>query len=80
MSFKLNRETYLIEAKWHGSKIGIADLHTFHGKLEQRAAWPRGIFVSNSGFTDDGVLAFGRGKRVICGFAPTKPDTNSLLI
>jgi hypothetical protein len=25
----------------------------------------RGLFVSNSGFTDEG-LAFGRGKRVIC--------------
>lgn len=23
-------------------------------------------YVSNSGFTDDGLLAFGRGKRVIC--------------
>lgn len=65
-SFQLNGETYLIEAKWHGNKIGVAELHSFHGKLEQKAAWTRGIFVSNSGFTDDGVLAFGRGKRVIC--------------
>lgn len=65
-SFQLNGETYLIEAKWHGNKIGVAELHSFHGKLEQKAAWTRGIFVSNSGFTDDGILAFGRGKRVIC--------------
>ncbi|UZD97678.1 restriction endonuclease [Pseudomonas corrugata] len=65
-SFQLNGETYLIEAKGHGNKIGVAELHSFHGKLEQKAAWTRGIFVSNSGFTDDGILAFGRGKRVIC--------------
>ena len=26
-------------------------------------AW---LFVSNSGFTDDGLEAFGRGKRVVC--------------
>jgi restriction endonuclease Mrr len=45
---------------------GVADLHTFHGKLEQKAAWTRGLFVSNSGFTEDGLAAFGRGKRVIC--------------
>jgi hypothetical protein len=65
-SFQLLNETYLLEAKWQGEQTGVADLHTFHGKLEQKAAWTRGLFVSNSGFTEDGLAAFGRGKRVIC--------------
>lgn len=65
-SFLLGGDTYLLEAKWHGQAIGVAELHTFHGKIEQKAAWTRGLFVSNSGFTDDGLVAFGRGKRVIC--------------
>ncbi|HDX0928499.1 TPA: restriction endonuclease [Stenotrophomonas maltophilia] len=65
-SFQLANEIYLLEAKWHGSPIGVAELHTFHGKIEQKAAWTRGLFVSNSGFTEDGLAAFGRGKRVIC--------------
>ncbi len=65
-SFVLQGETYLIEAKWQAAQTGVADLHTFHGKLEQKAAWTRGLFVSNSGFTEDGLAAFGRGKRVIC--------------
>lgn len=65
-SFELDNEVYLVEAKWHGQPIGVADLHTFHGKIEQKAAWTRGLFVSNSGFTADGLAAFGRGKRVIC--------------
>jgi len=65
-SFQLGSETYLLEAKWHSQPIGVADLHTFHGKIEQKAAWTRGLFVSNSGFSDDGLAAFGRGKRVIC--------------
>ncbi|WP_421611988.1 restriction endonuclease [Agrobacterium tumefaciens] len=65
-SFLLGSDTYLLEAKWHGQPIGVAELHTFHGKIEQKAAWTRGLFVSNSGFTDDGLVAFGRGKRVIC--------------
>lgn len=56
----------MLEAKWHGQPIGVAELHTFHGKIEQKAAWTRGLFVSNSGFTEDGLTAFGRGKRVIC--------------
>lgn len=65
-SFVLQGETYLVEAKWQAAPTGVADLHTFHGKLEQKAAWARGLFVSNSGFTEDGLVAFGRGKRVIC--------------
>jgi hypothetical protein len=65
-SFVLQGETYLLEAKWESAKTAAADLHAFQGKLEQKAAWARGLFVSNSGFTDDGLVAFGRGKRVVC--------------
>ncbi|MBN9685914.1 MULTISPECIES: restriction endonuclease [unclassified Corallococcus] len=65
-SFLLGSEVYLLEAKWHGASIGNAELHAFHGKVEQKAAWTRGLFISHSGFTEDGLHAFGRGKRVIC--------------
>jgi hypothetical protein len=65
-SFLLQGETYLMEAKWQSAPTGAADLHAFHGKLEQKAAWARGLFVSNSGFSEDGLAAFGRGRRVIC--------------
>ena len=65
-SFQLCGETYLLEAKWTDLKIGAADLRSFNGKLEEKAAWTRGLFVSNSGFTEEGLAAFGRGKRVVC--------------
>lgn len=65
-SFMLGNETYLLEAKWHGAQCGNGDLHAFHGKVEQKAAWARGLFISYSGFTEEGLDAFGRGKRVIC--------------
>ena len=65
-SFVLGNETYLLEAKWQNSQSGNDHLHTFHGKVEQKAAWTRGLLVSYSGFTDEGLTAFGRGKRVIC--------------
>ena len=65
-SFLMQGETYLVEAKWQDAQTGVADLHTFHGKVEQKAAWTRGLFVSHSGFTEDGLVAFGRGKKVIC--------------
>jgi hypothetical protein len=65
-SFQLDGETYLVEAKWQNAPSGVGELHTFHGKVEQKAAWARGLFVSYAGFTEEGLDAFGRGKRVIC--------------
>lgn len=65
-SFVMHNETYLLEAKWQNSPIGAADLHTFEGKLGEKASWSRGLFVSNSGFSGEGLQAFGRGKRIIC--------------
>ncbi|WP_303684932.1 restriction endonuclease, partial [Staphylococcus aureus] len=64
-SFELQGETYLVEAKWLNRKIGAAELHTFHGKIDQKATWARGLFISFGGFTEEGLHAFGRGKRVI---------------
>lgn len=65
-SFLLGEETYLLEAKWQAAPTGVGDLHAFHGKLEQKAAWARGLFVSYHGFTAEGLAAFGSGKRLIC--------------
>lgn len=67
-SFKLHGQTYLVEAKWHGPQIGFADLMTFSGKVAGKASWSRGLFVSNSGFTLDGLEAFSRGRQtnLIC--------------
>jgi restriction endonuclease Mrr len=67
-SIKLHAETYLVEAKWQGPKIGFADLMTFSGKVAGKAAWARGLFVSNSGFSAEGLEAFTRGRQtnLIC--------------
>ncbi len=67
-SFRLHGQTYLVEAKWHGPRIGFADLMTFSGKVGGKASWSRGLFVSNSGFTAEGLEAFTRGRQtnLIC--------------
>ena len=65
-SFEMHNETYLLEAKWQNSPTGAEDLHTFQGKLGQKAAWSRGLFVSISGFSNHGLIAFGRGKSLVC--------------
>lgn len=66
-SFMLAGETYLLEAKWHNGMTPAADLYTFQGKLNARVSWARGLFVSYSGFTPDGITAYSRGScSVVC--------------
>lgn len=65
-SFKIGEITYLLEAKWQSAPVDAKELRNFQGKLDEKAPWVRGLFVSFSGFTEDGLKAFGRGKRVIC--------------
>ena len=61
-SFQLEGSTYLVEAKWHNAQTAQADLLVFHGKIEGKAKWSRGLFVSFNGFTPDGLDAFSRGR------------------
>jgi hypothetical protein len=65
-SFVLNGQTYLIEAKWQNKPTAVGDLHGFHGKIGEKAAWTRGLFISYIGFSEDGLMAFGRSKNIIC--------------
>jgi len=65
-SFTLANETYLLEARWQNERAAADALHTFQGKLREKATWSRGLFLSYSGFSDDGLHAFGRGKSLIC--------------
>lgn len=65
-SFVLGGAVYLLEAKWQSAQTGVADLRGFEGKLQDKARWARGLFLSQSGFTEDGLAAFGRGKQTIC--------------
>ncbi|MEP3639039.1 MAG: restriction endonuclease [Paracoccaceae bacterium] len=65
-SFELEGETYLLEAKWLNKKVGVGEFGAFHSKLDQKASWARGLFVSFGGFTDVGLQGFGRGRRLVC--------------
>lgn len=58
--------TYLLEAKWTAQKVGAADLRSFNAKVEDKASWTRGLFISENGFSEDGLLAFGKGKSLVC--------------
>jgi hypothetical protein len=61
-SFEFNGDVYLVEAKWHTKQTAQDDLLIFREKVENKSTWSRGLFVSISGFTDDGIAAFARGR------------------
>jgi restriction endonuclease Mrr len=61
-SFQLGLDTYLVEAKWQDSQIGQSDLLVFSGKVTGKSTWSRGLLVSYSGFTKDGLTAFAHGR------------------
>ena len=65
-SLVLGDQTYLLEAKWTNAQVDASTLRAFNAKVEDKASWSRGLLVSQSGFTTDGLKAFGRGHSVIC--------------
>lgn len=61
-SFQIGTDVYLVEAKWHDQQTSIADLLVFREKVESKATWSRGLFISHGGFTPDGLQAFSKGR------------------
>lgn len=61
-SFELDRQTYLLEAKWQNEPIGRAELAVFRDKVETKTTWARGLFISYNIFSPDGLEAFAKGK------------------
>lgn len=61
-SFEFDHETYLVEAKWQDKQTGQSEILVLREKVEGKATWSRGLFVSYSGFTNEGLEAFSRGR------------------
>jgi len=59
-SFELDHDTYLVEARWRAEPAAASDLYVLREKVAGKAAWSRGIFISNAGFSSEGMEAFGR--------------------
>ena len=47
-SLELDKEIYLIEAKWQNAPVDQKELYAFAGKISGKAIWSRGIFISYS--------------------------------
>lgn len=61
-SIEFEGNTYLIEAKWQSALVGNTELLGLHGKVGGKSTWSRGIFISYTGFSDEGLEAFSRGR------------------
>ena len=61
-SIEFEGNIYLIEAKWQNALVGNTDLLVLHGKVGGKATWSRGVFISYSGFTQEGLEAFSKGR------------------
>jgi len=61
-SFEIGSDIYLIEAKWQKEPISHEQLLVFREKVESKSTWSRGLFISDSGFTEDGLVAFSKGR------------------
>ena len=56
-AFSLEGTDYLFEGKWLQKPIGTKDLDAFSKKVERKLENTLGLFLSISGFSDDGVSA-----------------------
>ncbi len=61
-SIEFQGNTYLIEAKWQNTPIGNTELLALHSKVGGKATWSRGVFISYSGFSQEGLEAFSKGR------------------
>ncbi len=61
-SFQHEGQTYLLEAKWQNAPVARAELANLNETVTSKAKWSRGLFVSYSGFSLDGLEAFERGR------------------
>lgn len=61
-SFEINSTVYLLEAKWQKNPLSHEQLLVFREKVESKSTWSRGLFISESGYTKDGLNAFSKGR------------------
>lgn len=61
-SFVLDRQVYLLEAKWTREPVDQKELYAFRAKVEGKSTYTRGLFVSVAGYTGPAQAAITQGK------------------
>lgn len=63
-SFILNKEVYLLEAKWTKYPIDKGELVIFNEKVTSKSGFTRGLFISYSGYSNEAIETFANGRTV----------------
>jgi hypothetical protein len=61
-SFRVERQYFLLEAKWHSKPKSASDIYDLQGKVEGKLRGTLGVFISLSGFTEKTPETLVRGK------------------
>lgn len=61
-AFRFNSFDYLVEVKWIQSEASLEQLNSFKSKVDSKITSTRGLFLSMTGFRDDVVEQFQRGR------------------
>jgi len=64
-AFSLDRQEFLVEAKWTNAKIGLSDLDTFSGKIGRKLDNTLGLFISMNGFEETAVQSYSQRRSTI---------------
>jgi len=67
-SFVLDRDHYLLEAKWTKDLVNLADLRDLDGAVGSSLDNTLGLFISIEGFSQEGIIAYLQGTRprIVC--------------
>jgi Restriction endonuclease len=67
-AFVLDRDHYLLEAKWTKDRVNLGDLRDLDGAVGSSLDNTLGLFISIEGFSDDGISAYLQGNRprIVC--------------
>lgn len=63
-SFELDNNIYLLEAKWISKPIDKSTLVIFNEKVRSKSGYTRGLFISNSEYTEEALRTFASSREI----------------
>ncbi len=62
-SFKHDGENYIFESKWQDKEVACNQLYSFAFKIESNSLYPRGVFFSINGYTEEALQRISYNKK-----------------
>lgn len=62
-SFNFHNQNYIFEARWQSKESAVSGLYTFTFKIESNSLYPRGVFFSMGGYSDEALARICHNKK-----------------